>query len=240
MIGHRRVNGGHTRNVDNHHFGAVLTDTSQQLFGQLARALSVNDADDGQNQQTLANLEHRRGKFADRFLLLANDAFAFLHEAHRNGVGDAVGSRLVGVQHAVEQLEIGLIFFEQRTGEHVAQQQHDADDFVRFDAARNDSLGQAARVRLERFDTAGLEHFHIVVVHRRRFGENFLLAHRGEQLGVGDAAGPLFPELGAVLAQVRHQFAQQRGAGFGRATVGELSFVLFAFHGCLHDHLLLT
>src|SRR5256885_13518837 len=108
VIGHRRVNGGYTGNVDDHHFGAVLADTTQQLFGQLARALSVNDADDRQNQQTLANLEHRRGKFADRFLLLSNDAFAFLHAAHRDGVGDAVGSRLVDGQHAAEQLEIGL------------------------------------------------------------------------------------------------------------------------------------
>ena len=90
----------------------------------------------GQNQQPLADAQHRRGQLADRFLLLADDALALLHEADGHGVGDAVGGRLVGVEHHVQQIEVALVFLEQRSGEHVAQQQHDADDFLRFDAAR--------------------------------------------------------------------------------------------------------
>src|SRR2546427_1171394 len=35
----------------------------------------------------------------------------------------------------------------------------------------------------------------VVVVHRRRLGEDFLLRHRREQLGPGDAARPLFAQL---------------------------------------------
>ena len=71
-----------------------------------------------------------RGQLADRLLLLADDALALLDEADGHRVGDAVGRRLVGVEHPVQQLEVGLVLLEQRAGEHVAQQQHDADDLV--------------------------------------------------------------------------------------------------------------
>ena len=35
-----------------------------------------------------------------------------------------------GVQHPVEQVEVMLILFEQRSGQHVAEEQHDSQHFV--------------------------------------------------------------------------------------------------------------
>src|SRR5439155_10068160 len=46
-------------------------------------------------------------------------------------------------------------------------------------------------------------------------GEDLLAAHGGEELGLGDAASPLFAQLRAPLAEVSHQFAQQ-----GRRALG--------------------
>lgn len=74
----------------------------------------------GRIQQLLAHLQHRRRQLADGLLLLADDALAFLDEADAHGVGDAVGRRLVGVQDAVEHVELGLILLEQRTRQDVA------------------------------------------------------------------------------------------------------------------------
>src|SRR5882672_6896218 len=54
---------------------------------------------------------------------------------------------------------------------------------------------------------------YVVVVHRRRFGEDLLLRHRREQLGPRDAPRPLLAQLRAVLSQVRYQLAQQRRGG---------------------------
>jgi hypothetical protein len=101
-----------------------------------------------ENKQPLAYLEHRRGELADRFLLLPNDALALLHETHGHRVGDPVGRGLVGVENAVQLLEIFLVLGEQRAGEHVTQQEHDPHDFVRLHAPRDDALRQIAGVRL--------------------------------------------------------------------------------------------
>jgi len=60
-----------------------------------------------------SDLQHRRGQLADGLLLLADDALTLLDEAHRDGVGDPVGGRLVGVEHSVQQFEVGLVFLEQ-------------------------------------------------------------------------------------------------------------------------------
>jgi hypothetical protein len=79
----------------------------------LAGALAVEDADDRQDQQLLAHLQHRGGQLADRFLLLADDAFAFLDEADGHRVRNAVGRGFVGVEHPVEQVEIRLVLLEQ-------------------------------------------------------------------------------------------------------------------------------
>ena len=78
---------------------AVGADAAQELLGELAGALAVEHADDRQDQQPLADLQHRRRELADRLLLLADDALALLDEADRHGVGDPVGGRLVGVEH---------------------------------------------------------------------------------------------------------------------------------------------
>ena len=48
-----------------------------------------------------------------------------------------------------EQLRIGLVLDEQRAREHVSQEQHDPQDLVGLDAARDDPLRQLPRVRLE-------------------------------------------------------------------------------------------
>ena len=69
-------------------------------------SLLIEDADDGQDQDALADLEHRSGQLPDRVLLLADDSFSLPDEAHGHGVGDPVGGRLVGVQDPVQQLEV--------------------------------------------------------------------------------------------------------------------------------------
>ena len=76
----------------------------------MAGALRIDNADDGKNQQPLANLQHWSGEFADRFLLLANNALALLHEADCHRVCNAVCRRLVGVKDAIQLLEIVLVF----------------------------------------------------------------------------------------------------------------------------------
>jgi hypothetical protein len=81
---------------------------------------------------------------------------------------------------------------------------------VRLHAARDDSLRQLTRVRLQGLDAARLERIHIVVVDRGGLGEDLLVRHDVEQLGLADAAGPLLAKLGAVVAQVCHQLLQAR------------------------------
>ena len=121
----------------------------EQLLGELTGALAVEDADDRQDQQPLADGQDRRRQLADGVLLLPDDPLALVDEADGDGVRDPVGRRLVGVEHPVEQPEVALVLLEQGTGQHVAQQQHDADDLVGLDAARDDPLGQVAGVALQ-------------------------------------------------------------------------------------------
>jgi hypothetical protein len=97
---------------------------------------------------------------------------------------------------------------EERAGEHVAKEEHDTDDLVGLDAPRNDSLREIARVGLQRLVRPGLEGLHVVVVHRRRLGEDLFLRHRRQQLGLGDQPGPLFSELRPLMSKMRDQFAQ--------------------------------
>src|SRR3989449_7121722 len=173
------------------------------------RALRVDHADDGKNEEALAYLEHRRRKLPDRLLLLPDDALALLHEAHRHRVRDPVRGGLVGVENAVQLGEVFVVLREQRPRQHVAEQEHDPDHFVRLDATRDDALRQVARVRLEGLERPGLERLDVVVVHRRRFREDLFFGHRGEQLGLGDTTGPLLAQLRTVLPQVGHELAQQ-------------------------------
>ncbi len=133
MIRHRRVHGGHTSDVDDDDAGAIGANAAQELLGELSGTMRVNDADDRENEQALPHLQHRRRQLANRFLLLADDALAFLHEPDSDGVGDPIGRRFVGVEHAIQLVRIVLILAEQRPGEHVTQEQHDADDLVGFD-----------------------------------------------------------------------------------------------------------
>ena len=86
-----------------------------------------------------------------------------------------------------------------------------------FDAARDDPLGEIARVGLQRLDTPGFQHLDIVVIDRSGLGKNFLVGHGREQPGLADAPGPFLAQLGAVLAQVGDQLAQQRGRVFSPA-----------------------
>ena len=122
----------------------------------------------GQDEQAFTDLEHRCGQFPDRVLLLADHPLPLFDEADRDRVGDAVGRRLVGVEHAVQQVEVVVVLREQRAGQHVAEEQHDADDLVGLDPAGDDPLGQVTGVALERVDAAGLEHLDVVVVDRGR------------------------------------------------------------------------
>jgi len=83
-----------------------------------------------------SHLQHGRGQFANRLLLLANDALALLYEADGHGVGYAIGGRLIRIQDAIEHREITLILCEQGTRQYVAQQQHDSHDLVGLHAPR--------------------------------------------------------------------------------------------------------
>src|SRR5829696_3683893 len=146
VVGHRGVDRRDAGDVDHDHLRAVRADAPQQLLRELAGALAVEDADDRQDQEPLADLQHRRGELSDRLLLLADDALALLDEVDRHGVRDPVRGGLVGVEDLVEVVEVRLVLLEERAGEDVAQQQHDAQHLVRLDAARDDPLGQVAGV----------------------------------------------------------------------------------------------
>ena len=171
---------------------------------------AVEDADDGEDEESFADLEHGGGEFADGVLLLADDAFALFDEADGDGVGDAVGGGFVGVEDAVEQVEVVAVFFEEGSGEDVAEEQDDADDFVGFDSAGDDAFGEVAGVAAEFFDAAGFEDRDVVVVDRGDLGKHFLCGHRRQQSGVGDPLRPLLTQRGAVGLQMRHQLGQQR------------------------------
>jgi hypothetical protein len=211
-----RVHRRHTRDVDHHDLRAVGPNRAQQLLGELARALGVDHADDRQDQQALAHLQHRRRQLADGFLLLADDALALLHEPHRHRRRDPVGRRLVGIEHPVQESEVGLVLLEQRAGQHVAQQEHDPDDLGGVDAPRDDPFRQAAGVGLECLHATGLQHFDVVVEHRGGFGEDLFLGHRGEQPGFGDPSYPFFPQLRPVASEVGDELAQYVRAGLHR------------------------
>src|SRR6478609_226463 len=189
--------------------GAVGADAAEQLFGELLGALGVQDPDDGQYQESFPDLEHGGGQIAQGVLLLPDDPFAFLDEADRDGVRDAVGGGFVGVQDAVEQREVAVVFLEQGSGQHIPEQQDDPDDLVGFHAPRDDPFGQVAGVVLEGLDAARFQDFDIVVVDGRGLGEDLLVGHRGEQVRVGDPAGPFLAQVRAVLPQVRDQFREQ-------------------------------
>jgi hypothetical protein len=182
---------------------------AQELLGELAGALAVEHADDREDQQPLADLEDRGRELADRLLLLADDALALADEVAGHDVGDAVGRRLVGVEHAVEEREVRLVLLEQRAGQHVAQEQHDRDDLVDLDPTGDDALGEVARVVLQRLGRAGLQHLDVVVVDRRRLVEDLLLRQRGQQLRLRDPAGPLLAQLRPVRAQVGDELAEE-------------------------------
>src|SRR5215218_1999511 len=98
VVRDRRVDRRDARDVDHDDLRAVRADAAQQLLRELARPLAVEDADDREDQEPLADLQHRRRELPDRLLLLADDALALLHEVDRQRVGDAVGGRLVGVE----------------------------------------------------------------------------------------------------------------------------------------------
>src|SRR5919205_902801 len=68
-----------------------------------------------------------------------------------------------------------------RARQHVAQEQDDAEHLVGLDAARDDALREVTRVVLQRLHRAGLEHLDVVVVDRRRLGEDLLLRECRQQ-----------------------------------------------------------
>ena len=125
----------------------------------------------------------------------------------------------------VEEAEVALVLLEERTGQDVAQEQHDADDLVGLDTPRDDAFGQVPCVVLQRLDAAGLEHLDVVVVDRRGLSGHLLRGHRLEQVGVADAGSPLVAQLRAVLPQVCHQLGQQLVATRRRLDLLRLSCV---------------
>ena len=89
------------------------------MLGELAGARGVEHADDRQDEQTLAQLEDRRGQLPQGLLLVVDDPLALLDEAHPYRHGDSVGGGLVRIQDAVQELGIVLVFREQRARQHV-------------------------------------------------------------------------------------------------------------------------
>ena len=175
----------------------------------------VEQADDGQDEQPLSDLQHGGRQFADRVLLLADDALALLDEADRDGVGDAVRGGLVGVEHLVQQVEVVAVLLEQRSGEDIAEQQDDAHDLVGLHAAGDDPFGEVAGVAPQLVDAARLEHRDVVVVDRRDLVEHLPCGHRREQVRVGDPVHPLLPQPAAVVPQVGDQRGQQLASSPG-------------------------
>src|SRR5262249_40265449 len=131
-----------------------------------------------------------------------------------HGVGDTVCSRLVRVEDAVEFHEVGLVFGKEGTRQDVAQQQHDADDFVGFDATRDDAFGEISGVSLQSFEGSGFQSLHVAIVNGCGFSKDFVLGHGGQQAGFGDASDPLFTELCAVLTEVGDELAKKLGGTF--------------------------
>ena len=170
---------------------------------------------------------------AHGLLLLANDALSLLHETDGYGVGDPVRRRLVSVQDPVEQFEVRSIFGEERAREYVAQQQHNAHHLVGLYPARDDAPGEVARVGLQCLERSRLQRIHVVVVHGGHLGEDLLVGHRVQQFRRDDPAGPLLAQLGAVLAQVGDQPAQQHSARVGTRLERTRRFRVNVCHGCL-------
>src|SRR6185295_5493717 len=202
VIRHRGIHSRDTRDVDHHDLGTVGSNASQQLFGQLPGTLGIDHTDDRQDEKAFADLEYRRGEFPDRFLLLANDALALLDKAHGHRIRNTVRRRFVRVEDAVQQLEVRLVFREERTGEHIAQEQYDPHDLIGFHPSRDDAFRQITGVGLQRLDGAGFQHLHVVIIDRCGFGENFLAGHRPQQLGRRDTPSPLLTELRSVFSKV--------------------------------------
>ena len=88
---HRR----HAGDVDHHGAGAAGADGLEELLGELPRAGRVEQADDGQHEQPGPDLQGRGGELADRLLLLADDALAFLDKGQGDDGQDLVGHGLV-------------------------------------------------------------------------------------------------------------------------------------------------
>src|SRR5918998_342066 len=57
MVRDRQVDRGDARYVDHDNLRTVLLDRAEELFGELARPLRVEDADDGKDEQPLAHLQ---------------------------------------------------------------------------------------------------------------------------------------------------------------------------------------
>jgi len=142
-------------------------------------------------------------------LLLVDHPLALVNEADRDGVRDPVRGGLVGIQHLAQQGEVALVLLEQRPGQDITQQEHDADHFMGLHAAGDDALGQVLGVLLQRLDAAGLQHLDVVVVDRGGLNCHLLQGHRLQQVGVLDAGDPLLAQLRAVLAQVSDQLGEQ-------------------------------
>ena len=100
---------GPAGDIDDYDLRSVRPDPSEQLIGQLlARWLSSTPMI-GQYQQPFVDLQHRRRQLEQGVLLLADDPLPLFHEAHGDGVRDAVRRGLVRVQHAIQQSEVVVV-----------------------------------------------------------------------------------------------------------------------------------
>src|SRR6266513_5159377 len=80
VIRNLRVDRRHPRDVHDDDLRTVRAYRAKQALGDEPCALGVDDADDREQQQTLADLEYRRRELPDGLLLLPDDALALEHE----------------------------------------------------------------------------------------------------------------------------------------------------------------
>src|SRR5918994_7186832 len=209
VVGNGEVDGRDSSDVKPHDARTFCLDRAEKLLGELPGPLEAQHADERKHDEPVPHLQHRGGELADRLLLLTDHPLALFHEADAHGDGDAVRRRLVGVEDPVQEFWVLLVTDEERSREHVPQQQDDAQDLVRVDPARDDPLREVPGVGLERLDAAGLERRNVVVVHGGDLGVDLVWSHRRQQVGVGDPVRPLLTQTGAVVAQVADELRKE-------------------------------
>src|SRR5204862_7256403 len=137
VIRNLRVDRRHPRDVHDDDLGPVRAYRAKQALGDEPCALGVDDADDREQQQTLADLEYRRRELPDGLLLLPDDALALEHEDVDNEA-DVEERDLLERHEVLEPVEgFALELFHDRAADVLEQLVERAEE----DARRQTGLG---------------------------------------------------------------------------------------------------